>query len=78
MNVKWNTFASCWVLDVADIQKNPIVSGIPLVTGADLLGQFAYLNFGGKLIVVSDGDPFAVPTFDNLGTSGHLLFEAAS
>jgi hypothetical protein len=63
-----------WVLDIADSQDNPIVSGIPLVTGADLLAQYEYLNFGGQLIVQSDSDPLSVPTFTNLGQTSHLYW----
>ncbi len=71
---RWNTFSSCWVIDIADAGDTPIVSGIPLVTGADLLESFAYLDIGGQLIVQTDHDTDAVPTFDNLGSTGHLYF----
>lgn len=74
MTVKWNWVNASWVLDIADSSGNAIVSGIPLVTGADLLEQFSYLNFGGKLVCQTDNDPDAVPTFANLGTTGHVYF----
>jgi len=61
-----------WVLDIADASGNAIVQGIPLVTGANLLAQYAYLGLGAGLMVTTDGDPDAVPTFDNLGTTSHL------
>jgi Domain of unknown function (DUF6983) len=64
-----------WVLDIGDSQNNPIVSGIPLVTGADLLGQLAYLDINGILFCQTDNDPDAVPTFDNLGVGSHLYFK---
>lgn len=63
-----------WVLDIADGENVPIVRGIPLVTGADLLGQYAYLGFGGQLIVQTDHDTDAVPTWENLGDTSHLYF----
>jgi hypothetical protein len=63
-----------WFLDLADAAGNVIVSGIPLVTGADLLGQYRYLGIGGGLQVQSDGDPDAVPTYTNLGATSHLYF----
>ena len=65
-----------WCLDIADEGNNPIVCGIPLVTGADLLAQYAYLDLGGQLWVRSDGDPAAVPAFQNLGQvpGGHLYW----
>jgi hypothetical protein len=74
MTVRWNLPAAAWMLDIADATGSPMVGSIPLVTGADLLGQYAYLGFTGKLIVQTDYDADAVPTFDNLGTTGHLYF----
>lgn len=74
MTLRWNEFAPAWMLDIADASGNLLVGSVPLVTGADLLEQYAYLGFSGKLIVQTDHDPSAVPTFSNLGTTGHLYF----
>jgi len=63
-----------WVLDLNDYLGNPIICGIPLVTGADLMAQFGYLGFPGQLWVRSDGTPDAVPTFDNLGYLSHVYY----
>jgi hypothetical protein len=45
-----------------------------LVTGSDLLAQFAYLKLGGHLVVLSEGETFALPTFENLGSGSHLYW----
>lgn len=68
----------CWELDISDSDDNPIVQGIPLVTGADLLGQYAYLGFGCQMRCATDGDPDAVPLFNNLGLglTAHLYVGA--
>ncbi len=71
---KWNVSGNCWVLDIADTNSNPILSGIPLVTGVDLLEQYGYLNFGGQLFAQTDHDLTQVPTFTSLGVNGHLYF----
>lgn len=63
-----------WVLDIADQDSNPIVCGIPLITGADLLAQYGYLGIGGQLVVQTDHDVNTVPTFENLGDTSHLYF----
>lgn len=63
-----------WVLDIADADGTAMVCGIPLVTGADLLAQYAYLNFGGQLAVHSAGIPDATPTFNNLGTGSRVYW----
>jgi hypothetical protein len=66
-----------WTLDISDTVGNPIVQGIPLVTGVDLLAQYAHLGFGGKLWVQTLSDPDAVPTFRNLGDDGLLWWVTA-
>lgn len=63
-----------WTVDLADAPGNPILCGMPLVTGTDLLGQYAYLNLGGHLVVSSEGIPDAVPTFGNLGSGSHVYW----
>lgn len=37
-----------WFMDIADDNENPILMGIPLVTGSNLLEQFAYLGIERK------------------------------
>lgn len=63
-----------WAVDIADDSGNPLAQGIPLVTGADLLAQYGYLNFGGALYVQTTSNPDAVPTFDNLGADAQLYW----
>lgn len=63
-----------WFLDIATVSGTKLVSGIPLVTGVDLLEPYPQYHFGGLLVVVSDGDPMAPPTLDNLGITSHLCF----
>jgi len=78
LRVVWNQANGSWVMDIADTNGVPILQGIPLVTGADLLEQFGYLNFGGSLIVQTDNAPNSVPTFKNLGDTGHLYFQVTN
>ena len=66
--------AGVWVLDIADASGNDILSGLPLVTGADLLAQYGYLGFGGGLWVQTASAPDAPPTFDNLGDDGQVYW----
>jgi hypothetical protein len=75
MTFRWNDANQAWTLDIANATgSTPIISGIPVVTGADLLAPFAYLNFGGQLIVQTTNDTDAVPTLANLGTAGNVYF----
>lgn len=70
-----DTIEGGWALDISDTDGNSIVAGIPLTTGRDLLEAYGYLGFGGELWVLTDADPDAVPTFDNLGSASHLYFQ---
>ena len=74
MTFKWNKWAACWMVDIADVNGAPIISGVAVVTGADLLEQFKYLNLGGQLIAQTDHNTDAVPTFKNLGKDGHVYY----
>lgn len=74
LRVRWCPPALAWVLDISDANDNLVVGGIPLVTGADLLGQYAYLGIGGSLYVQSDDAVDNVPTLGNLGSISHLYF----
>lgn len=78
LTVRWNDANQAWTLDIADSSSNPIISGIPMVTGSDLLAPYGYLGFGGQLIVQTTNNVDAVPTLDNLGTDGNLYFVVTS
>jgi hypothetical protein len=74
ISLHWCNPASVWVIDLLDNLGNKILSGIPLVVNVDLLQSYAYLNLGGALIAQVDDSPSENPTYDNLGTVGHLYF----
>lgn len=69
-----NAIDGGWVLDIASATRVPIIEGIPLVTGADLLAQYKHLGIAGRPWVQTKDNPDAVPTFDNLGDAGKLYF----
>lgn len=76
--VYWSAAQNCWAFDIFDATDVLMVAGIPLITGADLLEQYGYLGIPGQLIVQSDSNTDAVPTFQNLGTIGHLYYVDAA
>ncbi|KWE70557.1 hypothetical protein WL77_12205 [Burkholderia ubonensis] len=63
-----------WVLDIADAGGTPLVNGIPLVAGVDLLAQHRHLGFAGRLWVQGAESPDHVPTFDDLGVGSKLYW----
>ena len=81
---KYNMAMQCWIMDIYDVEGYPIggtggLSGIPLVTGVDLLGQFRYLGIGGGvpmivMTVAVGKSPDENPTYQNLGIDGHLYY----
>jgi hypothetical protein len=75
LHVYWSPQLGAWILDLFDSSSNDIATGIPMVTGVDLLGQLQYLGVGGALIVQSSGaDALAPPTNTNLGQVAVLYF----
>lgn len=72
--LQWNPASECWIMQIQDQNQNVLASGVPLITGADLLAQLDYLGIGGGMIVQSDNDPQEVPNYSSLGSTGHLYF----
>jgi hypothetical protein len=80
MSTYWRTAnAGGWFIDIFSFSGNPILTGLPLVTGLNLLEPYPALNIGngGALFVATDGDLYAVPTYVNLGVNSHLYFVPA-
>ena len=65
-----------WIMDIYDNLANPLICGMPLVTGCDLLGQYEYVGIPGSMYVATDCNPPEVPTNDNLGSTSHLYWYA--
>ena len=76
MTIKWNSAPEGgWEFDLTDSDTNtPLLAGAPLICGADCLSGLEYLGIGGSLIVYTNGDNSAVPTFTNLGTESNFYF----
>lgn len=72
--VKYNELCG-WVLDILDAPTDTmILSGINLVTGVDLLEPFTDCGISGSLVIYTDGDLNADPTFDTLGKTSNLYY----
>lgn len=65
-----------WVMDLMDKSGSLIISGIPLVTGADLLAQYSYLALGFSLYVLCDDPTSVYPTKTDLGIRSHLYVQS--
>ena len=75
LKLGWNIPAQCWMLDWMTANGTPLLNGMPLVTGCDLLAQYEYLGIAGQLFAITDqtrGD--MPPDYDGFGLTGHLFF----
>jgi len=63
-----------WVIDISDKIGNVLVSGIPLVTGTDILSPHGHLGFKGGLSIETSDPSSPVPTFENLGIDTLLIW----
>lgn len=62
-----------WIMDLIDDYGQPLILGIPLVSGVNLLAQYPHLGINAQLVVTSDKGVADSPGIDNLGVSTHLL-----
>ena len=71
-----NKGGSGWVMDLDNGDGDRLISGIPLVTGCNLLEQYQHIGIPGELwvVTVSGGKAFDVPTYANLGTGSKLVY----
>ncbi|MDR8026974.1 hypothetical protein KPA93_27545 [Burkholderia cenocepacia] len=74
LTVQWRNAIGQWLLDIADANGDPLVNGIPLVTGCNLVEQYRYLGFNGGLWVQGADDPDDLPGYADLGSSSHLFW----
>lgn len=71
MRIWWReSVKPAWMLDLSSDDGTALVSGLPMLPGADLLAQHKHLGVAGVLYVLADSDI----TYDSLGTSTRLYF----
>lgn len=73
MSVLWNDAQQVWNANIFSSGGAPVVTGVPLVAGANLVEQFGHLGFAGQFRAGTPGSD-APPTFANLGAAAKLYF----
>ena len=63
-------------LDLYDDENALLIGGIPLVIGRDLLEQYQHMGLG-HIMAELDGGSTADPTYEDMGSTVHLYWEAA-
>ncbi len=51
LTISYNGVARYWVLGIYSVSRAPIVVGIPLFPGVDLLGTHQHLNIGNAALI---------------------------
>lgn len=66
-----------WYLDIYDDESALLIGGIPLVIGRDLLEQYQHMGLG-HLTVELDGGATKDPTYEDMGTTVRIFWEASN
>jgi hypothetical protein len=75
MTMRYNSRADRWFLDVADSQRTPVVTGLPLLVDRRLLQQYPTLPVPyGELIVTDDSGRDLDPTIQSFINDHSLIF----
>lgn len=62
-----------WFIDFLDVNEIPILCGIPLRCGHNLLGQYEYLGLG-KMQAMINNDDRRDPTYEDMGNNLELYW----
>ena len=79
LRLVYNQVAPWWSLDISDDSGNPLVLGIPLLTGvwpaANVLAPYDYMRIGSLYVINQTGAKTDWPDDTNLGTAFTLLWD---
>ena len=69
--LSYSTMAGYWQMSIADVNGNPLIASVPLITGrypaANLLAQYQYLAIGSAYLLNTGNAPVDYPGANNLG-----------
>lgn len=75
MECVWNPEAPSWAINLYDGDtEESIFANMPLVTGTNLLAQYAHLGIEGGFYIYTDGNQDAIPDLYNLGVESNLYY----
>ena len=66
----------CWLMDIYDINENPILTGIKLIPGVDNLVKGLCIEFDEQAMQIQTIDGGNNDTPDSLGTTAFLIYYA--
>ena len=75
MNIRYNTHMNRWILDLKDSSDAPIIMGLPLLLGTQLLKRYADPRLPpGDLFMYNLEDETADGGIDDLGTNLLMMY----
>lgn len=66
-----------WVLDVYDVDSNPLLLGTPLLPGELIFNQYGYLGIPGNMFVQNSSGCFLPPAWQDLGSEFAAFLDLA-
>jgi hypothetical protein len=78
LRLRYNSRADYWMLFISTADGTPLLSGMAVRLGADLLDQYADAELPpGGLFAVNFVDAYAEPDRDNFGRDVSLIYQEA-
>ncbi len=75
LRVRWSQRGACWHFDLGDLDGDPILSGVRMVTGFPLLYRFRHLAVPpGELFFFDRRDMAGSPTLEEMGDRYRLYY----
>lgn len=75
LKLRYYDLYELWVADVCDnTSGETLISGMPLVPGVDLLGQYSYLAIGSAYVMAIEPTTQEQPDSETLGSKWLLLW----
>lgn len=76
LRLRFNTRSQRWIMDIADAANTDILTGLPVLLGRDVNGQYVLAALPpGKFFATDDTGQAEQPTLQSFGLS-HSLFYA--
>lgn len=73
---RYNTRSACWVMDLSTAVGDPILTGIAVRLGIDLLSQFEDDRLPpGRLFAINYNDEYAEAGINNFGTDVAIVYQ---
>jgi hypothetical protein len=71
----FSEMALCWIVSISDRLGNLLLDSLPLLTGANVLGQYAYLAIGSMFVINASGVAMDSPDSTNLGSDFLVIWD---